>query len=398
MFQKNDSKLITSDVKLINEQLKTVELDKSFKRFIDRNIFFIKKELKNLAVIKKTGSYAIDCVYNFDKEPKIDLLAIKYVNKGMYSVYEEEIETKDHFTDCWICEINEEIYKKLKSKYEVVEEIKVNWNSKKYKIYPDSKETVEHRDSIKIDFYKDDKIGFSIVIRTGLTHADYPPILCFKNTYETTNAVEFVKTYWTLNKLTIRKLEILFFYIRLNFRRGFSNEQRLMMKIMVMSDLQYQLTKNNIFQEWLTHSFKYLFPNLKVIDSLFESKNIYYKKQKLFEKLYKSFRLKNLNWVFHNTYLSTKDFLDKYLPLCKEWVAEKKYLNEPMYFWYDTNPYLKNTSGSSNYTMKKQAKKYDDLEMSIHSKNVYPSDNDIGVFLVFLSFYQFKIQNNKEEE
>ncbi|AHI52748.1 hypothetical protein [Spiroplasma culicicola] len=397
MFQKNDSKLITGDVKLINEQLKTVELEKPFKQYINRNIFFIKNELKDIVSVKKIGSYAINGIYNFDQAPKIDLLALKYVNKDMYNTYQQEIETRDHFDDCWNCELNEVIYQKLKKKYEIIEDIQVNYLIKKVKVNVDSKEFFQFKDAVQIDFYKEDKIGFSIIIRIALCHNQYPAIICRKQRYYQTNALEYVKAFKTLNKLTIRKVEILFFYIRLNYRKEFSNKQRLMAKILILSDLQYQLVKNSHMQDWLTQVFNHLFPNKKIIDNIFQSNNLYYKKLKLFEKMYRSFNLKHLDWVFHNTYPNTKDFLDKYLEQSKHWINEKAYLDDNIYFWYDSNPYIKNTLGNSNYTMKKNKKLYDDLDIFIHSKNIYPSDKEIGLFLVFLSYYRFNIINIEKE-
>ncbi|QGS51834.1 hypothetical protein [Spiroplasma tabanidicola] len=399
MFQKNDSKILTSDVKLINEQLKAVELDKNLKITIDKNIFFIKTFLKKLVDIKKIGSYAIENIYNFDEPPIIDLLALKYVNKEMYNTYFKETETKDHFDDCWVCELNEDILVSLRKKFKIEKNIQIEWNTKKYFYGPDiRKDFFIHNDSIKMDYYEKEKIIFTIMIRTGIIHNEYPVILCMKNMYFKSNAIEYVKTFKTLNKLTIRKLEILFFYIRLNFRNKFDAQQRLMMRILVMSDLQTQLFRNVFFKKWITTVFYFLFTNAKVVDNLFETNKIYYRKHKKFVQLYSSFKLKNLKWVFHNTYLSTKDFLDKYLYEVEDWINDKTYIKKPLHFWYDSNPYIQNSNYSSSFTMKKDKKIYDNLELKFYSKEVYPSDKNIGIFLVWLKFYEFEILPIREEE
>ncbi|WP_157087563.1 hypothetical protein [Spiroplasma helicoides] len=388
---KNESKVLTSDIQLINEQLKAVELDKNLKNYIKKTIIYLKSLLSDLVDIRKIGSFAINGLYSIEEEPVVDLLALKYINREMYKTYENEIDSKEHFSDCWICEVNEEILIRLRKKYSFDPEIKVEWNTKKYFYDKFSDDFYLHTDSIKMDFYKNNILGFSIIIRTGLTHNLFPPILCMKNSYHKTNALDYVKTFKTLNNLTVRKLEILFFYIRINFRLKYTKEQRLMMKIMVMSELQEQLTRNKFFQEWATTVFHYLFPNKKIIDELFQSNNLYYKKHKLFAKCYSSLKLKNLHWVFHKTYPKTKDFLDNFLDNCEVWIKEQKHKKDEIVFWYDTNPYIKNSSGDSNFTMKKDKKLFDDLEEKIISKTVYPSDKDIGIFVVFLKYFIFSI-------
>ncbi|QBQ07588.1 hypothetical protein SGLAD_v1c03890 [Spiroplasma gladiatoris] len=398
MFEKNDSKLLTSEIKLINEQLNAVKINPSLKSFIDKNIFFIKNNLTNLVKIKKIGSYAIDNVYNFDEPLVVDLLGLKYVNKEMYKTYLKEVDTKEHFDDCWICELNEEIFLNLKKNYREDNNIIVEWNTKKYFYGTDlRKDFFIHNDSIKINFFKNKKLIFIILIRTALIHSEYPVLLCMKNMYFKSNALEFIKTYKTLNKLTLKKLEILFFYIRLNFRKDYDEQQRLMMKILIMSDLQLQLFKNNYFKKWISTVYYFLFNNDKVVNELFETNKIYYKKNKKISNLYNSFKLNNLTWVFHKTFISTKDFLDKYLYEVEDWIKQKKYKIEPIYFWYDSNPYIQNTSHTSSFTLKKENKLYDNLEIKFYSKEIYPSDKSIGIFLVWLSFYKFEILPIREE-
>ncbi len=390
MFEKKQSLSVTTDIKLINKQLKTVSLPNELKRFIDKNIRFIQNELKKYVRIKKHGSYAIKNVFNFDNPFKVDLLAIKYVSKKNYFVYENEIKTKDHFFDCEICKVNEIVLKALRDKYRINDNINVGYFIKKYPAKYIKNEFIYHTDSVKIDFIKENKIVFSIIIRGALTHNEYPLIICSRNQYSKSFSLNFVKTYKILNKLTLRKLEILFFYIRLNFREKYTAKQRWFIKLKIMEDLQWNLINNNYFKDWLAYAFYQLFPKNKILDELFETKNIYYKKSKPFDKLYSLVKLKNLKWVYNNSYSSTKSFLEKYMKMAETFFEDGNEKNDIL-FWYDTTPYLKNTTGNSNITMKKRKKLYDDLEIRIVTKNVYPSDNNIGLFLVFISFYKYDI-------
>ncbi|QHX36584.1 hypothetical protein [Spiroplasma sp. BIUS-1] len=393
-MEKNFSKLITADLEQINSQLKGVAINKNLKNFIDKNISFIKRKLKNLVQIKTHGSYATGEVYNFDKVLNIDLLAIKHVNKNMYKTYEDEIETNDHFGDCWICEINEDIFKVLKESYKIDDEIKISWNQKKY-AKPNSEEHVVFNDSLRIDFYKENELGFSIIIRTALQHNEFPPIICNKTMYKRTFSLEYVKKFRTLNKLLVKKLQILFYYIRIKFRNTLNKNERLILKLSVMSDIQYELTKNNFLQQWLDFSFDYNFSNKKVVDNILESKNIYYKRPKKITKLYNSFKLKNLNWVFSKTYPSTKEFLDKYFEYTNNFIENKEeYINGNFYFWYDSVSYLKNTVGSTSISIKKENKKYDNLHIQIHSRTIYPTDKENGLFLIFLQYYTFEVERD----
>ncbi|AGR41032.1 hypothetical protein [Spiroplasma taiwanense] len=384
MKNEKNVNFIIEDVKLINDQLKKVELDYNLKKFIDKNIYFIKKQLSDFLIVKKHGSYAIDSIYNFDKKINVDLLAIKYVSKKMYKIYESEISTKEHFADCWICEINQLIFKKLVKKYEISDNVKVEWKTKKYKLL-NNKELFIFNDSIEISFYKNNLIGFSIIIRTVLLHKDYPLIICSKNKYKRSFSLEFVKTFRILNKLLMKKMQILFYIIKL---KNINKKQRLIFKINIMSDIQYQLLKNEYFRVWLDKSFAFNFSSKKDVDNLLESKLIYYKKNKKISKFYNSFKLVNLIWVFNKTHTDTKKFLDFYLDFCK-----KIWSNKPnkIYYWYDTVAYLKNMQGTTNISIKKSSKKYDNLEMEIISRPIYPLNKENGIFLVFLQYYNFEI-------
>ncbi|AGR42037.1 hypothetical protein [Spiroplasma diminutum] len=393
-MDKNFSKLITADLEMINSQLNSVAINENLKKFIDKNVNFLKRKLKNLVQIKSQGSYATGELYNFEKELNIDLLAIKHVNKSMYKIYEQEFETNDHFDDCWICEINQDIYKIVSQIYKVDQDIKIEWIEKKYML-PNSKEKIVFKDSIKISFFKENKLGFSIIIRSALQHSEYPPILCNKTMYKRTFSLEYVKAFRVLNKLSIRKLQILFYYIRIKFRKLLSKNERLILKISIMSNIQYELTKNINFQIWLDKSFDYHFSSKKAVDNVLDSKFIYYKRPKKISNLYNSFKLKNLNWVFNKTYQSTKEFLDNYLNYSQEFINNKQeYIEGNFYFWYDSVSYLKNTAGSTSISIKKENKKYDEIDIQIHSRTIYPTNKENGLFLVFLQYYNFEIERN----
>ncbi|AUM62575.1 hypothetical protein [Spiroplasma monobiae] len=393
-MEKNFSKLITTDLEQINNQLKGVSINKNMKNFIDKNISFIKRKLKNIVKIKTHGSYATGEFYNFDKVLNVDLLAIKYVNNSMYKTYEDEIETNDHFGDCWICEINEDIFKVLTNSYKVDEEVKVVWNQKKFQL-PNSEETIAFNDSLRIEFYKDGQLGFSIVIRSALQHSEYPPIICNKSIYKRTFTLEYLKKFRTLNKLLVKKLQILFYYIRIKYRNDLSKNERMILKLSIMSDIQYELTKSNFLQQWLDHAFEYHFSNKKVVDNILDSKKIYYKRPKKISKLYNSFKLKNLNWVFNKTYPNTKEFLDKYFDYAENFKQNKEeYINGNFYFWYDSVSYLKNTLSSTSISIKKENKKYDNLDIQMHSRTIYPTDKENGLFLIFLQYFTFEVERD----
>ncbi|ARU91930.1 hypothetical protein SCLARK_001405 [Spiroplasma clarkii] len=131
MQKKLDSKLVTGEVQQIKQQLELVQLNPQLKKVIDKNVFLIQSELKDVVTIKKTGSYATNCIYNFDEKIEVDLLALKYVNRQMYAIYNEEIQNKDHFSDCWVCEINELIYQRLVHKTRNNPNVNVEWNTTK---------------------------------------------------------------------------------------------------------------------------------------------------------------------------------------------------------------------------------------------------------------------------
>lgn len=389
MIKKINSKIITSEIPLINSQLKDAKLSQETKKNIERHILFIKNILKDIVEIKKIGSYAINNIYKFDEFINVDLLALKFINKNMYFTYQEEVTNKEHFSDCWICEINEVIFTKLQLLNKQNPKIIVEWNISNTKRGRDS--FISFNDSIKISIYEKNSKPLSFFIRTTLLHSKYPPIFCDRNIYQITHALEYVEMYKILNKLLLKKLELLFLYIRLKKETSFSKKEYLLMKLYIMGDIQYQLSRNKVLNKWLTHVFKYIFPSVKVIDDLFNSKYIHYKKQKLLEKMYSSFKIKNLSVVFNRTFPKTKVFLKKYLLESKMWIKEKKYLKENIYFWYDSVVYLNNSTWSTSLTKKKAFKKYDDLNINTIIKNVYPSDNNIGIFLIMLIYYPYKI-------
>lgn len=389
MVKKLDSKKITADIKLINQQLAAVRLKPKLKAIIDQQIFLLQNELKDLVVLKKIGSFASNSIYNFDKSIEVDLLAVKYVNFKMYQTYNEEIQTKEHFTDCWNCELNEIIFKHLTNKFSQSHNIVVDWHETKIKVKKDS--FVIFKYAISIKFYHEGEVVFSFLIRTALTHLRYLPIICDKKRYFTTTALEFISTYKVLNKLLVKKLDILFFYFKYKFKDTNSRKEILMMKIFTLSEVQQDLTKNEFFKKWITKVYEHVFPSQKAFENLFDSKNIYYKKQKPIEKMYRSIKLKNLTWVFNRTYTSTRNFLEKFLSEASQWVKAKNYTTGFVYFWYDSIIYLQNSKGSSSLTKKRPDKKYEDINMSFLTKNIYPSDKNIGVFLVLLTFYKFPI-------
>lgn len=390
MFEKNISKEITKDIALINNQLNAVKLKTNMKKFIEKNIFFINSNLKDLLSIKKIGSYAIDQIYNFDNEPVIDLLGVKYVSKEMYNVYSNELETRDHFSDCWMCELNSEIYSRLEKLYEGQEHVKVLWNKKEYQL---SSDKIIFKDSICVQFYKNNKLLMTISIRSSICSKDFPPIICDEKTYRRSFSIVMVKYYKVLNNLLNKKLELLFLYIRLQYRKDYTRKQRMYMKIKIMSDIMFELSKNFNLQIWTSEVFEHYLPNEKVIDNLFSNGNYYYVENKIFKAIHDSFRLKNLKWVFNKTYNDIKEFLTFYLSYATENSNLEKDSREEVRipFIYDTSVYLKNELGSSNFTIKKTDKLYDDLDIKITTRNVYPSNKDIGVFLLFVNYFNFEI-------
>ncbi|WP_146638047.1 hypothetical protein [Spiroplasma clarkii] len=141
-------------------------------------------------------------------------------------------------------------------------------------------------------------------------------------------------------------------HIKKQFHQTSTRKEKLMMKVFVISDVQEQLTRNRFLKEWITRVYYYVFPNQKLVDNLFDSKHIYYKKQKPLEEIYRSVKLKNLNWVFNRTFPSVRIFLESYLDKVKNWVKEKKYTQGFVPVWYDSITYLQNKIGSSSFTKK----------------------------------------------
>ncbi|WP_339021596.1 hypothetical protein [Spiroplasma endosymbiont of Atherix ibis] len=373
-MNENFSKMITSDLKKINNQIQTYSIDKDFKIFINKNINFIKRKLKNLVQIKTHGSYATGQVYKFEKVLNVDLLAIKYVKNSTYKLYENQIETKTHFKNCWICKTNEDIYKILEDIYKISEDVKISWNEKK-NIDSNLIDPILFKDSLKIEFYKENQLGFSILIRTTIKHSEYPLLICSKKIYKRSFTLEYLKKFRTLNSLLIKKLQILFYKITKKFKKILTKKELLILKLSIISNIQYSLVKNIYLQKWLDLSFYHYFLNEKNVDSAFESKNLYYKRQKKISKFYNSFKLKNLKWVFIKSYSNTKEFLNKYLEYSNNFINNKnEYIKENFYFWYNSIAYLKNTIGSSTISIKKENQKFDNLDIQIYSKTIYPTD------------------------
>ncbi|AUB31456.1 hypothetical protein [Spiroplasma floricola] len=391
-MKENFSKMITSDLKKINNQIQTNSIDKDLKIFINKNINFIKRKLKDLVQIKTHGSYATGQIYKFEKILNIDLLAVKYVKNSTYNLYENEIETENHIDNCLICKTNEKIYNILVELYNISEDVKIIWNEKKT-INSSLTEPTIFKDSLKIEFYKEEQLGFSILIRTVIKHSEYPLLICSKKMYKRSFTLEYLKKFRTLNNLLIKKLQILFYNISKKFRKTLTKKELLILKLFIMSDIQYSLIKNINLQKWLDFSFNYYFLNKKSVDNILDSKNLYYKRPKKISKFYNSFKLKNLKWVFAKSYSSTKDFLSQYLEYSKNFIANKsEYLKENIYFWYDSIAYLKNTIGSSNISIKKENQKYDNLDIQIYSKTIYPTDKENGLFLIFLQYFNFEVE------
>ncbi|WP_339029357.1 hypothetical protein [Spiroplasma endosymbiont of Cantharis nigra] len=393
-MDKISSKLVTADIEQINRQLKKIYIDNKFKKFIDKNIYYLKRKLKDIVQLKTHGSFATGELYDFDKELNIDLLAIKYVNRSMYKMYEKEIETREHFDDCWVCEINKEIFELVTDFYKVANDIKVSWIEKKYRCN-NPKKIVTFADAIKIAFYKEGKIGFSIIIRTSLRHNNFLPIICNKTMYNRSFTLEYVKSFRTLNKLLVKKLQILFYYVRIKFRSSLTKQERLFLKISIMSEIQYDLTKNIYLQRWLDFAFDYNFSSKKEVDNVLESKYIFYKRSKKIAKIYNSFKLKSLSWVFHMTYPSLQGFLEKYFEYINKFLQNKeRNISGNFFFWYDSVTYLKNTKGSTTISIKKESQKYDNLDLQIHSRTIYPTNKENGLFLIFLQYFTFEIERD----
>ncbi|AKX33997.1 hypothetical protein SLITO_v1c03430 [Spiroplasma litorale] len=380
------------EMSIINEQLDKVKLDTELVNFIKKNMFLIKNKLKGFLDIKTHGSYSINNFYNFDDSITIDLLAIKYVSKKTYNKYQREFVTNDHFVSCIICSLNNQLMKKLSTLYLKDKMTKVSWKEKNYKL-PTSSEIIKFTDSILVNFQeiKDKVLKFNI--RTVIKFKEYPVIICSKTMYKRSFTLEFAKMYKTLNKLTLKKVQLLFFYIRVKFRNKLNKKRQLILKLEVLQDIQLQLSKNKYFQLWLDKTFDNVFKSKKEVENLLESRQIYYKKFKKTNKLYNLIKLKNLKWVFIKSYNSVKKFLDFYLGFCKDYSENLPDIeSENLYFWYDSVAYLKNEFDTSNFTVKKDNKKYDEIEdFKIITKTVYPFDKNNGLFLVFLKYFNFEV-------
>ncbi|ASP28103.1 hypothetical protein SCORR_v1c03290 [Spiroplasma corruscae] len=383
--------LLINDLSIINEQLDKVKLGKDINNIIKKNIYLIRNKLKGSLDIKTHGSYSINNVYNFDDYISVDLIAIKHVSKKIYMKYQKEFDTNDHFVSCIICNSNLILFKKIINIYLKDKDVKVKWKEKNYSL-PTSNEIITFKDSLIIHINYENQKEIRINLRTSIKHADYPLIICNKTMYRRTFTLEYTKIYKTLNKLTLKKLQLLYFYIRVKYKNKISKKRELTLKLEILQDLQLQLLKNKYFQIWLDTTFEKVFKSPKEVELLLESKLIYYKKYRKIDKLYRLIKLKNLKWVYLCSYKSIKRFLDFYLDFCDGYInnIEENYSNEIM-FYYDSVAYLKNKLDTNNFSVKKNNKLYDEIDIKIITKTIYPYDKNNGLFLVFLKFFKFEI-------
>ncbi|AKU79581.1 hypothetical protein [Spiroplasma turonicum] len=389
MIKNEESLHIIKNISLINEQLDKVKLDDETTQFIKKHFYLIKNNLKGFLDVKKHGSYSINDIYSFEKNLSIDLIAINYVSKKTYNKYQNEFKTNDHFASCKICNTNKILFDKLTTIYYKESNFKVYWKEKKYTL-PASKEIIYFYDSIIIKTYFNNKT-ITINIRSSIKHNDWPIIICGKTMYRRSFTLEYTKIYRILNNLTMKKLQLLFFYIKVKFNK--ENKKKLLtLKLEILQDLQLQLIKNKYFKIWINESFDKVFKSEKEVELLLQNKQIYYKKYKQTERLYNLLKLKNLNWVYINSYQSIKRFLDFYMEFCTDYLKELyKNKNNTIFFWYDSIAYIKNKLDTNNFSIKKEKKMYDEINLKVMTKTVYPFDKNNGSFLVFLKFYNFEI-------
>lgn len=388
MFVKNKKEKIMKDIGVINKYINENKIDNKILLKINKYFFDFNNLLKEYAPLKKIGSFAINNIYKFDKKIKVDILAQKFVSNKMYNIYNNEIKTKDHFDDCWMCEINQLIFEKLIENYKKTSEISI-FKHQEIIRFLDGEETYENYVSIIADIDEQYKIEFCI--RTGLITNDLPVIICNDKKYLKSFCLDYIKTFKSLDSILNKKLSLLFLYIQKKFLNILNRKLILLIKHKIMSEILLDLSKSEDYQVWATYCFNTVINNSKVLDEIFQSKNLYYKANAKFDRLHQCFLLKKLRWFMNKRYSNTKKFIDEYLTISQKLsdeVLKGDHSNITIWFLYETNIFLTNSTDTSNFVTKKKVKYINDKTIQFVVKNVYPSDKDIGNFVLFLNYYR----------
>ncbi|WP_338969338.1 hypothetical protein [Spiroplasma endosymbiont of Labia minor] len=388
-FEKLNRDDVRKDYKLIKTRLNEISISKHVIEKINIEINNIKLILKNIVTIKIHGSFATIGLYKIDSDPKIDLLGIVHLKQSMFDVYENEIDSYEHFDDCFICDYNKIVYEKLFEMYKNNDEIEVEWQN----------QTISgnlFQDNIIISVKIDGKI-YKIIYRSCLSSKKIYKLICVRNVYRRSFTLEYVRNYKILDKLLLKKLSFLFYEIYLIAKNNGYNKMKLLyMKLAILSKLQWFIQQNNIYMRtWTSSLFKMFFTKNEVVESLFTTNDFYNKNAKLITKIYRNVKFKKFNWVYHGMFPDLKNFVIEFTKYAEEHSSLRNVGVEnnerSIYFIYDINAYIINQSKSKNILVHNWEKKIEDSGLKVTKKYIYPDNTDIGTFMLFAIYYHMEL-------
>jgi hypothetical protein len=390
-MKKTIGKIVTKDITMINNELIKNSIPEKLKTRITKFIYGIRSFLGHDYIIKKIGSYAMEGIFNFEKEVVVDLLAIKYMNRDFYRRYDEEIDNDNHLLDCLCCLHREIIFKKLNYLFETKEHIDVVYKRKTYQLDKDRK--LVYTDSILIRVADNDGTElFSINMRVGLCSKELPIIICDEKIYKRSYALQVVSAFRVLDNLLNKKLKYLFFLLKKNHYNAWSKKDLMFAKMKIISNIQNQIAYDESTAMWLSKVYKTTLSNKLILNKILKNKNLHYQRYRYFENIHKMVLLKDMKWVFNNSFQDLDKFIQQYLEFADANHNLKAEAEDTgrLFFYYDSNIYIDSDSHAS-YTVKKANRLFDYIGIKKISKSVYPSDKAIENIVLFLWYFALDI-------
>jgi hypothetical protein len=396
-MKKPIGKIVTNDIAFINSEVAKNSFDDKLMKRIEKFVYGIRSFLGHEYTIKKIGSYAMEGVYTFDNIPTIDLLAVKYLNRDFYKRYDDELGGDNHFLDCLCCHHKKIIMQKLEELFSTKDHIDVVYKKKVYVI--DNHRTLTYTDSVLVKISNDQgQELFSVSIRVGLCSKELPVIICDEKVYRRSYAIQAVDAYRSLNNLLNKKLKYLFLKMKLHYKNHWSAKDLMFAKLKIMAQLEGQLAYSEKTGEWLAKVYKVTLNNTPILKKILKNKKLHYTKHKFFERVHKMLSLREMKWIFNQTYQNLDEFLETYLTFAKENHSLETETNESgfLYFYYDNNVFI-DGYGQASYTIKKNNRLFDYLGIKKITKSVYPSEKEIEGIVLFLQYFAMDLYfvNNK---
>ncbi|AXK51260.1 hypothetical protein [Spiroplasma alleghenense] len=382
-MKERNYKDITGDYEIINKYILSYKIPREFQLNIKRNFDLIGQMISKSGKLKLITDLSSEFILESTEELNLKAVALKYINFSNFQNYEKLIglsNDKESKTDK-LSEFQIEIIKKLKLEL-INKPFEIKLPNRENNELVISWEIAGRKINLKILFCLDSKQIYQIVNRN--------------KKYELNFDLHLSKEYRTLNQLLFKKLDFLFLSLLLDKNMKLSRKDIDNLKKVIISDIQVELNKNEYMRKWVSLVFKKFLKNEVYVDDLFKTQDFYFKSSKIFTKIYNSFKLKKLNYVFSMTYPNLDEFISKYTEFAKSFLAKynsREYEDlDQIYHLYEFNPYLTSKGLNKNVLIRNWERLNEESNLRLMKKYIYPDNKEIGTFVLFSIFYKLDLE------